>query len=222
MTILFFRTLLTVSLLFLVLRLLGKRQIGELEISELATTLLLSELAALPIENPDVPLAFAAIPILTIATLEVIISHLKNKLESLKGVFESKPVYLIERGEIRQDALLKTRISVNELISECRLQGVGDLSDIDFAILEQNGQLAILLKSEKQPLTSDSASGKESVTMHPVVMDGKTDPESLRLLGIDEGRIKGICRRNHVAISDVFLLTLAENGAYRLIKKEET
>ena len=222
MTLLFFRTLITLSLLFAVLRFLGKRQLGELETSELVSTLLLSELAALPIENPDIPLLFALIPILLIATLEVLLSYLKNKCAPLKSVFESKPLYLIEHGVIRQSALLSARISLGELISECRLQGIGDLSDVDFAILEQNGQLAILLKPEKQPLTAESDGGRTGETMHSVVIDGKTDPDGLRILGIDEGRIHALCKKNHVRLRDVFLLTLGESGAYRLIRKERT
>ncbi len=219
MTLLFFRTLITLLMLFAVLRFLGKRQLGELETSELVSTLLLSELAALPIENPDIPLLYALIPILLISTLEVVFSHLKNKFDPLKSVFESKPLYLIEHGAIRQKALLNARISLDELISECRQQGVGDLSDIDFAILEQNGQLAILLKPEKQPLTAEKTPGE---TMHSVVVDGKTDPDGMRLLGIDEARVLSLCKKNHVRLRDVFLLTLGESGAYRLIKREKT
>jgi uncharacterized membrane protein YcaP (DUF421 family) len=219
MTLLFFRTLITLSLLFVVLRFLGKRQLGELETSELVSTLLLSELAALPIENPDIPLFFALIPILLISTLEVVFSHLKNKCDPLKSVFESKPLYLIEHGVICQKALIGARLSLNELISECRLQGVGDLSDIDFAILEQNGQLAILLKPEKQPLTVEKKPGE---TMHSVVIDGKIDPEGLHLLEIDERRVKAICKKKHVALSDVFLLTIGKSGAYHLIQKEKS
>ena len=153
---------------------------------------------------------------------DAVFSHLKNRYDPLKAIFESKPIYLIEHGAIRQSALVAARVSLNELISECRLQGVGDLFDIDFAILEQNGQLSILLKSEKQPLTPDSAAGKASATMHPVVMDGKTDAEELRIVGADEASVRRICRRNRVSVEKVFLLTLDEKGAYRLIKKEET
>ena len=222
MKLLFFRTLITLLLLFCTLRFLGKRQLGELEASELVSTLLLSELAALPIENATIPLLYALIPILLISTLEVVFSYLKNRCNPLKTVFESKPLYLIERGVIRQKALLDARISLGELISECRLQGVCDLSDIDFAILAQNGQLAILLKSDRQPFTKADEKGKGSETMHSVVIDGKTDIDGLRILGIDEGEIKRLLKKNHVAQSDVFLLTLGESGAYRLIKKEKS
>ena len=219
MTLLFFRTLITLSLLFAVLRFLGKRQLGELETSELVSTLLLSELAALPIENPDIPLLYALIPILLISTLEVVFSHLKNKCNPLKSIFESKPLFLIENGEIKQKALVGARLSLNELLSECRQQGVGDLSDVDFAILEPNGQLAILIKPEKQPLPCD---GKESETMHSVVVDGRIDTDGLRILGIDEGRIGEICKRKRTAVDEIFLLTLGKSGSYHLIRKEKS
>lgn len=220
MTVLFFRTVVVYVLLSTVLRIMGKRQVGELEVSELVSTLLLSELAALPIENPEIPFLFGLIPILFIFSTEIAVTYLKNKYEPIKRLFESKPVYLIVRGELSQKALLEMRISINELLGECRLQGVSDLSDIDYAILEQNGNLSLLLKDGKQPLTPDTARGESSPTMHPVILDGKLDLELLPTLGIGEDRIEQICRKNRCALSDVFLLTVADDGSYHLIKKD--
>lgn len=220
LTILFFRTIVIYTLLSVTLRIMGKRQVGELEVSELVSTLLLSEIAALPIENPDIPFLFGLIPILFIFSIEIIITYLKNKWEPLKRLFESRPVFLIVRGEILQGELLRMRISINELVGECRLQGVSDLSDIEYAVLEQNGNLSLLLKSEKLPLTPDSASGKSDEIMHPVILDGCINRESANILGIEEQKIHAICKRNRCTVSEVFLLTLADSGEYRLIKKD--
>ncbi len=220
MTILFFRTIVIYALLSVLLRIMGKRQVGELEVSELVSTLLLSEIASLPIENPEIPFLFALVPILFIFSVEIAITYLKNKWEPLKRLFESRPVFLIVRGELLQDALLEMRISVNELISECRQQGVSDISDIEYAVLEQNGTLSLLLKEEKQPLTADSAEGKSSPTMHPVILDGRIDREILTTLGIEEARLKRICRKNRCKTDEVFLLMLSDSDEYRLIKKK--
>ncbi len=220
LTILFFRTIVIYTLLSITLRIMGKRQVGELEVSELVSTLLLSEIASLPIENPEIPFLFALIPILFIFSIEIIITYLKNKWEPLKRLFESRPVFLIVRGEILQQELLRMRISINELIGECRLQGVSDLSDVEYAVLEQNGNLSLLLKSGKQPLTPDKVAGKADEIMHPVILDGCINRESLQMLGIEDARIHSICKRNRCSPSEVFLLTLADSGEYRLIKKD--
>lgn len=220
MTVIFFRTIIIYILLSVTLRVMGKRQVGELEVSELVSTLLLSEIAAMPIDDPDIPFLYAIVPILFIFAVEIIITYLKNRWEPLKQIFESKPVILMEKGKINQNRLLKMRISINELLSEFRLQGVTDIEDVDYAILEQNGNLAVLLKPDKQPLTPAAVSGETGEPMHPVILGGRLDCERIRSLGITEERILKLCRKNGCKTEDVFLLTLADSGKYRLIKKE--
>ena len=133
---LLFRTLLIYLFLTMILRLMGKRQVGEMEISELVTTLLLSEIAALPMEDTDIPVLHALVPILAIVALEIIITYLKTKWNPLKKIFESQPVFLIRRGVLNQTELERNRISVNEFLGELRMQGVSVLTDAYYAILE--------------------------------------------------------------------------------------
>ena len=124
------RTILIYLLLSFSLRIMGKRQIGELDASELVSTLLISELAAIPIDDPDIPLFNAIIPMLFILSLEIIISTLKNRSEKIKSVLDGNPIYIIYKGKILQNALKENRISINELLSEMRIQGIGDISEI--------------------------------------------------------------------------------------------
>ena len=138
------RTVIVYILLSFSLRVMGKRQLGELDVMELVSTLLISELASIPIDDPDIPLLNAIIPILLILSAEVIISTLKNKSEKLKEAIEGKPVYIIYKGKLLQDALRENRISVNELLSEIRTQGIADISEINYAILEQNGKITVV------------------------------------------------------------------------------
>ena len=158
----------------LVLKLMGKRQIGELEVSELVSTLLISEIAALPIADPDIPLLNAIIPVVLIFSLEVIISALKNKSEKLKRIVEGEPVFLVFKGKIKVQALKDTRLSINELLSEARLQGIGDFSEILYAILEQNGKISFIKNrcGEKFAL--------------PLIIDGEIKEEMLKESGITE------------------------------------
>ena len=95
----FARVIIIYFLITLVLRIMGKRQVGELELSELVTTLLLSEIAALPVDDPDIPFSHAVIPMLLIFTLEIVVTYLKTKCNPLKRIFESKPVFIIEKGK---------------------------------------------------------------------------------------------------------------------------
>ena len=122
------RCLIIYILLTFAMRITGKRQIGELDVGDLVSTLLISELAAIPIDDPDVPLLNAAIPILIIVSLEIIISTIKNKWRPLKKAIEGRPVYIIYKGRILMEELVDNRISISELLAEMRGQGIFDIS----------------------------------------------------------------------------------------------
>lgn len=209
MAAIFFRTIIIYCLLSVLIKLMGKRQIGELEVSELISTLLISEIASLPIADSDIPLLNAVIPILLIVSVEIILSALKNKSEKLKKFVDGVPTFLIYRGKLRQYELRENRISVNELISELRQQGVGDISDVYYALLEPNGKISILEKGEKENLA------------HSIIIDTEADLVALKSLGYDETWLKKTLDKNRVKKKDVFLMTLDDTGAVNIILKEE-
>lgn len=209
MAAIFFRTIIIYCLLSVLIKLMGKRQIGELEVSELISTLLISEIASLPIADSDIPLLNAVIPILLIVSVEIILSALKNKSEKLKKFVDGVPTFLIYKGKLRQYELRENRISVNELISELRQQGVGDISDVYYALLEPNGKISILEKGEKENLA------------HSIIIDTEADLVALKSLGYDEMWLKKTLDKNRVKKKDVFLMTLDDTGAVNIILKEE-
>ena len=133
------RCLIMYILLTFSMRIMGKRQIGELDVGDLVSTLLISELAAIPIDDPDIPLLNAVIPILLLISLEIIISTIKNRSRLIKKAVEGRPVYIIYKGRILEDELIKNRISINELLGEMRGQNIFDISEIKYGIIEQNG-----------------------------------------------------------------------------------
>ena len=186
---------------------MGKRQLGELDVSELVSTLLVSEIASIPIDDPDIPLMNAIIPILFILSVEVIISTLKNKSERLKRTIEGKPEYIIYKGRLLQGSLKKNRISVNELLSELRAQGVGDMTDVYYAALEQNGSLSVI-KQDDGPLA------------HAVVIDGNVLSENLRSLGLNEEWLTKQLKSNKVKKDEVFLMTVTDEKQINIIRKE--
>ena len=127
-------------MLMIFLRIMGKRQIGELDITELVCTLLISEIAAIPIDDPDIPLLNAIIPAMLILSAEIIISTIKNKSERLKRAFEGVASYIIYKGRLFQGELSENRISINEVMAEMRGQGIGDIGEVEYAIIEENAR----------------------------------------------------------------------------------
>ena len=223
MSTIFFRTVIIYILLSVVLRLLGKRQVGELEVSELVSTLILSELAALPIDDPDIPLLYALIPISLILSLEIIVTFLKNKLPIFKSIFETRPSFLIERGVIRQDEMQKLRISVDELLGELRLQGYGDPADIYYAILEQNGQLSVIPRAEKSaPLREDlPIKITEEGMAHPLIIDGVIYEDSLNRVNKSKSWLVNTCKKKGYELKDVFLCTMNDAGDICIYKRKD-
>ncbi len=225
MTGIFFRTLIIYILLLTVLRVLGKRQVGELEVSELVSTLLLSEIAALPIDNSDIPLLSAVIPILLILSLEIIITFLKNKSVILKRLFEMRPTILIDKGELKIRELTRARMSVEELLGELRLKGATELSDVYYAILEESGQMSVILRQEKQPLTAEGliTPEEERGIAHPLILDGAVCTSNLERLGKSEGWLISRLKDEGVTtgIDGVFLCTVNDADEFYIIKRKK-
>ena len=208
MTSIVVRTIIVYVILSFSLRIMGKRQLGELDVGELVSTLLISEIASIPIDDPDIPLTNAIIPILFILTIEIIISTVKNKSEKLKALVEGKPEYIIYKGKLLQSVLKDNRISVNELLSEMRSQGIGDINDIYYATVEQNGALSILKRGE----------GKMT---HPLIIDGKIIENNLIAHGYNEKWLKKQLSQRKLSQEDVFLMTVSDDGQINVIVKEE-
>ncbi len=222
MASIFVRTVILYFLLSIIIKLMGKRQIGELEVSELVCTLLLSEVAAIPIADPDLPLLNAVIPVFFIFTAEILISFFKNKSAKLKSTVEGEPTYLIYRGKLRQDTLRKNRISVNELLSEVRVLGFAMLSDVYYAILEPNGKLSIVPTAAQAPLChGNRESPATSYMEHALIVDGAVREKTLSSLGYDDSWLRKALDGYHLSQKNVFLLTVDDDGKTAVIKKEE-
>jgi uncharacterized membrane protein YcaP (DUF421 family) len=223
MTVILFRTVFIYLILSVVLRCMGKRQVGELELSDLVVTLLLSEVAALPISDHNMPLINGLFPVLLILALEIISTYLKNKIPLLKKMMEGKPSILINRGKLNQRELESMRLSVEELLGECRLQGYSDLRDIYYAILEQDGQLSIIPRSSKQPLCADDIqiTVPERGMAHPIILDGRINKNHLAMIGKDEAWLEKACKQRGLAWTDVFLMTVNDTGEIVLIPREK-
>ena len=208
MTSIVVRTVIIYILLSFSLRIMGKRQLGELDVGELVSTLLISEIASIPIDDPDIPLLNAIIPILFILSVEIILSTIKNKSEKAKELIEGKPEYIIYKGRLLQKALKDNRISLNELLSEMRTQGIGDIEEIYYAAIEQNGSLSILKKGE-------------SSMAHAIIIDGNLIKNNLKAHGYDERWLAKRLKEAKVRQNEVYLMSVNDEGQVSFIIKED-
>lgn len=205
----FVRTLIIYILLTVTMKAMGKRELGELDVSELVSTLLVSEIAAIPIDDPDLPLFNAIIPILFILALEIIVSAAKTKNNRIKKCIEGDPVFIIFRGELIQKSLSDNRISINEFLSEMRAQGVGNIKAISYALLEPNGKISILKKEKEPPVA------------HPVIIDGTINGVELSGLKRSSEYFINEAKKRKISVNDIFLMTVDDNDTVDIILKEQ-
>ncbi len=217
------RTLLVYITVVIAMRAMGRRQVGELEMSELVAALLLSQVASLPIEEPDIPFFHALIPILLILAFEILLTFLKNKIPWLKTLFEGTPAFLLKGGRIDQKELAAARMSVEELFSELRQQGYAGTDDVYTVVLEGNGKISVFPKAEAAPLTPrDMAlSPKETGVSLPLITDGIVNEENLKHLGKDRAWLSRELTKRKVRCEDTFLLAVNEADEVSFCPKEE-
>ena len=206
----FIKTIIIYIVLTVMMRIMGKRRIGELEPDELVSTLLISELGAMPISDARIPLLNAVIPIAFICALEVLLSAIKTKWRRAKHMLEGEPTYIIYKGRLLPGALESCRVSINEVLSEMRSQGIGNISDVYYGILEANGKLSLIEE------------GGDKKMAHTLVIDGEIHRRELKLLGRDERWLSGVLKEKRTRLEDVLLLAVSDDGKIELIKKEKT
>lgn len=205
------------------MRLMGKRQLGELELSELVSTLLLSDIAALPITNPEIPLSYALVPILSITAFEIVTSLLLTKRPRLKGLLSTRPSIIIKKGTIDHTELLKNRISIDELLSELRQKDVTDIGKVDYAIIEQNGKMTVVKKPDYEHPTRKDLGVKvpNSGLCHVIVSDGTVNEHGLRLVKKSHGWLTDTLEKKKIALRDIYLMTLDDNDKVSIVKRSQ-
>ena len=218
------RTLIVYVLLTATMRIMGKRQLGELEISELVTTLLISEIAILPIGDPELPFVYAVIPLVTILSLEVFLSTILLKCPKLKNVVSPRPNVLIRHGKLDQKEMERNRISIDELISEVRQKSLTSLEEVDYAILEQNGKLTVIAKKSAQPATPKDLGlcVTENGISHALIEDGVINRYNLDQLKRDEQCLNERLSERALTARDVFFLGMDDGGTLYWIEREDT
>ena len=220
----FIRTALLYCILMIGLRLMGKRQIGELEPSELVLTLIISDLAAVPMQDFGIPLVNGVLPIVTLLCLSMILSVISLKSIKFRDLACGHPTILVQEGKVQQRAMAKNRYTVDELFEQLRGQGISDLSAVKYAILETNGSLSVLPYTKDAPVTPKvlQTPVQDDTTLPVVVInDGRIIQRSLEANGLDRGWLeKQLRQRNIPGPKFVFLLTVDEQGTVVCVPKE--
>lgn len=204
------------------MRIMGKKQIGQLEPFELAITIMVSELASLPMQDTRIPLIHGFIPIITLLSLQTGLSILQLKSEKFRWVVNGRPSILIEDGKIDIDELTYQRFNINDLMEEIRLQGFFNISDIEYAILETSGQLSIIPKTKLTPVTKEdlSITALQDSLPIPLILDGKVDHENLTLVKKDVRWLRQrLNKKDTDDFSDIFIAILDSHKKFYVQKK---
>ena len=220
MTISVARTVILYLLLIGAMRLMGKRQLGELQPSELVVTLLLSDLAAVPMQENGLPLMNGVLPIIVLVSMELLISGAMLKIPAVARLVSGSPLPVIQDGKVNESVMRRVRISVEDLLESLRQQNIHDIRQVQYAIVETNGHISAYCYPRFQPATAGQVTERLDEEMPIVVVsDGKPCDWGMRLCGLSEEALDRILRKKKCPIEDVFLLTVTAGGKPYLLTR---
>ncbi len=222
MTTILFRTVIIYVVLLTAMRLMGKRQIGELEISDLVTTLLVSEIASLPITDSRIPVSHAIIPIILLLTFEVVSSSLLVRFPAIKKYISTRPTTLIKNGKLSSEQMKKVRLSADELVSELRQNNISCIEEVEYAILEQNGKISVMQKPEYRPVTlRDMSMSSADYGLYRIIIEnGQIDEHGIMELNITKSDVLKILADRKIVQKEVYLMMISDGGKINIIKKD--
>ena len=224
MFIALFRTVVLYLLIILGIRLMGKRQVGELEPSELVFTLLIADLAAVPMQDFGIPLITGVVPIVTLLCITLLISILTMRSIRFRALMCGVPSIVVKDGKLCQAEMRKNRFTLDELAEELRCQGVADISTVKYAILETNGQLTVLLTAADSPATASQMGLTPPETGLPtlIISDGRLLTANLKGRGLNDEWLDKQLKQHHVRhVKEVFALWVDELGGVTFAKKDK-
>lgn len=223
MTITAIRTVIIYIFIIAAMRIMGKRQLGELQPVELVVTLLISDLAAVPMQESGMPLISGLVPILVLVAMELLLSALMLKIPWFSRLISGNPIVVINNGKLDQKALKRLRLTIEDLMENLRQQNVFDIQDVQYAIAETNGKISVFLKPDKQPTTCGDLQAVPPDNGMPLVVisDGIFCHWTMELCGVTEKWVEKVLKRNKCEQNEVFLMTVNKAHEYFILKKEE-
>ena len=222
MFISYIRAMILYILLVLAVRLMGKRQIGQLEPTEFVVAILIADLASVPMQDLGIPLLSGVLPILTVLAIELIFSVLALRFRKVRRFLSGSPIVLMEDGQILTKNLTRTRLTVDELVQHLRENGILDLSTVQYAILEVDGQISTIVHPKYQPPTANDMNLQPEAQELPlaIISDGTVLEEHLHASGRDRNWLEGQLQALGCRLEDVFLMTTTKTGKLYLARRE--
>ena len=219
----YIRTILLYLVLIAVVRLMGKRQIGQMEPSEFVVTMLVANLASIPMQDGAIPLYSGVVPIVTVLGVELVLSALSMKSTKLRKILCGKPVILVENGNILQKNLKKTRITLDELTGHLREKDVLDLQAVQYAILETNGNLSVFPYPKEKPASAKEAGVQVKKQYLPVtiISDGEIMTQNLAKAGKNTAWVRRVLQERQASVEQTWLLTVDGSDRIVFYRKEE-
>ena len=208
----------------IIMRLLGKRQLAEMELSEFVVASLIADLAAHPLQDLGIPMINGLLPIITLFCLEVILIWISGKSIAARKMLFGKPSILIDHGKINVREMENNRFSNEELLQELRNKSCLDIEEVQYAVLETDGHVNVILLPQHSPVTAGQMgkTAKDEGYPHIIVSKGQLSEENMKLLGIDaqwigeQLKLEGGCD-----ISEVYLMTVTENRKIKIYKEDD-
>ena len=225
MFVIFFRTLMVYILIIVMMRLMGKRQLGELQPSELVSTILLSNLASISIESPELPLSASFLPVILIASFEILLSALCVKNRKASRLISGQPIIIVKDGIIDQNALRILRFTIDDVLEALRAKDIFDPSEVTCAIVETNGSISVYRRwdcdtPDRSDLNLSAPQAKKP--MLPFISDGEVLSKNLLWCKKNQRWLDEVLKENRVGLSDVFLLMGNDTEDYTLTRKEQS
>lgn len=210
------------TVIFLI-RLMGKRQIGELQPSELAVTILVSEIASIPMQDNSIPILNSVIALFVLVAFEIISSAIGLKIPKIRTYMQGHPVIVIRDGKIDYKALRKLRMTLNDLICALRLKDVFDISQVSYAIFETNGKISVLLKPEYRNSTAADVDvyPKDKGMPFAVISDGEFVEDMIKESGYDLNEIKKFALLNKISADKILIMCVDSEGVAYIARKDE-
>lgn len=224
MLVVVIRTLILYASVTAAVRIMGKRQIGEMQPSELVVAIMISDLASVPMQAVDIPLLSGIIPVFTLIVAEVFAAFLSLKSKAIRRIITGEPSVVIRGGRIDEKELARQRFNLNDLLEQLRISGYPDISQVEIAVLETNGQLSIIPKAEARNVTVKDLklknAEKESIPFM-LISDGKINKAELERSGKSEKWLNQELKKQKISsVKEVFVASLDENGKLFLQRKE--
>lgn len=217
MLISFVRTIILYLLVIAAMRIMGKRQIGQLQPSEFVIAMMLAELATIPMQDVNIPLIYGILPIMTLISIEILISVIVLKSAKARRLFEGKACVLVRDGLFDIEALRKLRYNIDDVMEELRTNGYTDIREVAYVILETSGTVSIIPKSSQRPPTAEELDVEVKKCSLPeiIIKDRHLYKEGMEKLHISSEELLQLLHKHQIQnVEDVFFATLDENKKF--------